>query len=151
MDRIVCKVTREASPEPYGKPITGPLDVAVATRRIVETFEEEALDSPSEMFAVFHLDAQNHVKGWEIVTRGILDASLIHPREVFRSAIVRNAASLIVAHNHPSGNPEPSSEDLKVTRQLSDAGHTLGIPVLDHVIVAPGNQCTSMAGRGCLA
>ena len=151
MDRIICKVAREASPEPYGTPITGPFDVADAARAVAATFEAESLDSPVEMFAVFHLNSQNHVTGWEIVTQGILDASLIHPREVFRSAILRNAAALIVAHNHPSGTTEPSPEDLKVTRQLAEAGDLIGIPLLDHVIVGHGNEFATLAGRGALA
>ncbi len=151
MDRIICKVAREASPEPYGEKIEGPADVADAARIVAHTLATEAADSPAEMFAVFHLSAQNHVIGWEVVTRGLLDCSLIHPREVFRSAIVRNAAALIVAHNHPSGQTEPSAEDLKVTRQLSEAGHTLGIPVLDHIIIGHDERFSSMAGRGVLA
>ena len=70
------------------------------------------------------------------LTRGILDASLIHPREVFRMAVQEAAAALILVHNHPSGDPTPSPEDRAVTRQMVAAGRTLGIPVLDHVIVA---------------
>ncbi len=70
------------------------------------------------------------------MTRGILDASLVHPREVFRLAVGEGAAGVILVHNHPSGDPTPSEEDRLVTRQLADAGRTLAIPVLDHVIVA---------------
>jgi len=151
MDRIICKVAREASPAPYGEKIEGPVDVADAALIVAGTLATDAADSPVEMFAVFHLNAQNHVIGWEVVTRGLLDCSLIHPREVFRSAIVRNAAALIVAHNHPSGETEPSPEDLKVTRQLAEAGQTLGIPVLDHIIIGHDERFSSMAGRGVLA
>jgi DNA repair protein RadC len=100
-----------------------------------------------EEFHVLLLNAQNAPMGRRQVTRGILDASLIHPREVFRTAILNNAAALVLVHNHPSGNPEPSGEDLRVTRLLVKAGHGLGIPVLDHVIIGAG-RFVSLAGRG---
>ena len=84
-----------------------------------------------------------------LITRGILDASLIHPREVLREAIVESAAAVILVHNHPSGNPSPSAEDREVTRQLSAAGRTVGIPVLDHVIIA-GEAFRSLAQDGLM-
>jgi DNA repair protein RadC len=84
-----------------------------------------------------------------LVTRGILDAALIHPREVFREAIVESAAGVILVHNHPSGDPSPRREDRVVTRQLAAAGSAVGIPVLDHVILG-GGSFVSMAERGGL-
>ncbi|RMH19699.1 MAG: hypothetical protein D6701_04630, partial [Gemmatimonadetes bacterium] len=95
-----------------------------------------------EEFHALLLDTQHRVLREVRVTRGILDASLIHPREVFREAIVEGAAALILVHNHPSGDPQPSAEDRAVTRQLRSAGETLGIPVLDHVVVAAGGWRT---------
>lgn len=124
------------------EPITGPRDVH-------SMFAPGLAHLPHEEFHVLLLDAQNAPICQRQVTRGILDASLIHPREVFRDAIVLRAAALILVHNHPSGNPDPSAEDLKVTRQLSSAGDHLGIPVLDHIIVA-GKDFSSLAGRGCM-
>jgi len=88
-----------------------------------------------EHFCVFFLDTQNRITGKEIVSIGTLNTSLIHPRECFRTAIVKNCCSVIVAHNHPSGSLEPSDEDLAVTKRLKDAGKILGIEILDHVIV----------------
>jgi len=89
-----------------------------------------------EVFWVLLLNARNRLKADpQEITRGILDASLIHPREVFRRAIRHAAAAVILAHNHPSGDPAPSAEDLKVTRQIVEAGRVVGIPVLDHVIL----------------
>jgi len=88
-----------------------------------------------EHFCVLFLDTQNRVAGKQIVSVGTLNSSLIHPRECFRSAIVRNCCSILIAHNHPSGSLEPSLEDLAVTKRLVDAGKLLGIDVLDHVIV----------------
>ena len=123
-------------------PITGPDDVH-------DLFAPTLGHLAHEEFHVLLLNSQNCPICQRQVTRGILDASLIHPREVFRDAIVLRAAALILVHNHPSGNPEPSQEDLKVTRQLSAAGEQLGIPVLDHIIVA-GRTFASLAGRGCL-
>ncbi len=88
-----------------------------------------------EYFCVFFLDTQNKITGKEVISIGTLNASLIHPRETFRTAILKNCCSVIVAHNHPSGSLEPSDEDLAVTKRLKDAGKLLGIEVLDHVIV----------------
>lgn len=95
-------------------------------------------DLPQEEFHALLLNAQHRLLRTVLVTRGILDASLIHPREVFRAAVVEGAAALILVHNHPSGDPTPSGEDRAVTRQLARAGRTLGIHVLDHVVVGDG-------------
>ena len=102
-----------------------------------------------EHFCVFFLDTQNQITGREIISVGTLNASLIHPRETFRTAILRNCASVIVAHNHPSGGLEPSAEDLNVTSRLADAGRLIGIAVLDHVIVT-AESYTSFKERGLL-
>ena len=123
-------------------PITGPQDVH-------EIFAPSLAHLGHEEFHVLLLNSQNGPICQRQVTRGILDASLIHPREVFRDAIVLGAAALILVHNHPSGNPDPSAEDVRVTRQLASAGEQLGIPVLDHIIVA-GDDFSSLAGRGCM-
>lgn len=106
-------------------------------------------DLLQEEFHALLLNTQHRVIRDHLVTRGILDASLIHPREVFRGAIVESAAGVILVHNHPSGDPSPSSEDRSVTRQLLSAGETLGIPVLDHVIIGEGRY-VSMAQEGGL-
>lgn len=95
-------------------------------------------DLPQEEFHALLLNTQHRVLREFLVTRGILDASLVHPREVFRPAIVENAAGVVLVHNHPSGDPTPSWEDRLVTRQLVEAGRAIGIPVLDHVIVGEG-------------
>ena len=88
-----------------------------------------------EHFCVFFLDTQNRIIGRETVSIGTLNASLVHPRECFRTAILKNSAAVIFIHNHPSGSLEPSNEDIAVTRRLVDAGKLLGIEVLDHVII----------------
>lgn len=96
--------------------------------------------SKKEHFAVFFLDARNQEIKREIISVGTLSANLVHPREVFEPAIVHSAAHLIIAHNHPSGNPEPSKEDIEVTKRLKEAGTLLGIEVLDHVVVSKGTH-----------
>ena len=95
-------------------------------------------DLPHEEFRVLLLNTQHAVLREVTVTRGILDGSIVHPREVFRSAIAEAAAAIVLVHNHPSGDPTPSAEDRSVTRQLADAGTLVGIPVLDHVVIGDG-------------
>ncbi len=89
-----------------------------------------------EHFVGFYLNSRNMVLRREIISIGSLNASIVHPREVFHPAIAVSAASLILAHNHPSGDPTPSEEDLAITRRLVEAGRIIGIDVLDHVVVA---------------
>lgn len=91
-----------------------------------------------EALFVLTLDGRHRLTGCQRVSEGTLTTSLVHPREVFAVAIRAAAAAIIVAHNHPSGDPEPSAEDLEVTRRLSDSGKLLGIPLLDHVVVGQG-------------
>lgn len=95
-------------------------------------------DLPHEEFRVLLLNTQHAVLREVTVTRGILDGSIVHPREVFRQAIAEAAAAVLLVHNHPSGDPAPSPEDRTVTRQLLGAGELVGIPVLDHVIIGDG-------------
>lgn len=114
-----------------GDRVRGPADVH---RRLGSLLR----DLPQEEFHALLLNAQHRVLRTVLITRGILDASLIHPREVFRPAVTEGAAAIILVHNHPSGDPTPSVEDRAVTRQLARAGRTLGIPVLDHVVVGDG-------------
>lgn len=107
-------------------------------------------DLPHEELHVLYLSTKNEILGSMLVTRGTLDASLVHPREVFRGAILLPCANIIVVHNHPTGDPTPSTEDRTVTRQLCAAGRTLGIDVLDHVIVGNGDRYVSLAESGLL-
>ena len=102
-----------------------------------------------EHFVGFYLNARNQLLVRELVSVGSLSASIVHPREVFAPAIARGAAGVIVAHNHPSGDPEPSPEDVAVTRRLADAGTLLGIELLDHVVVAE-RGFVSLKARGHL-
>lgn len=95
-------------------------------------------DLRQEEFHALLLNARHRVVREVLVTRGIVDAAPIHPREVFRPAVSEGASGVILVHNHPSGDPTPSPEDRAVTRQLAEAGRALGIPILDHVVVGRG-------------
>jgi DNA repair protein RadC len=132
----------QAEPEEELPIIRSPEDVA---RCMVPLLRDRA----HEVFYVLLLDAKNALRSRVEITKGTLNASLVHPREVFKVAIDHRAASIIVVHNHPSGNPDPSREDAEVTRQLAEAGRIVGIPLHDHIIVA-GERFTSLAEKGML-
>ncbi len=98
-------------------------------------FCKDMKDASQEMFTVICLNARNRIISRQLVSLGIQDSSLVHPREVFRAAILQNSAAVVLVHNHPSGDPSPSAEDIKMTRQLVQAGQIIGIKVLDHIII----------------
>jgi len=125
-----------------GMPLRGPRDVAAA-------YAPRLQDAPVEEFHVAILDAQHRLERDVLITRGLLNSSLVHPREVFREAIAERAAAVILVHNHPSGDPTPSAEDRAVTEQLVAAGRLLDIPVHDHVIIGRGRY-VSFAEAGLL-
>jgi DNA repair protein RadC len=97
--------------------------------------KEFLADADREAFVALCVSTRNDLLGYNVVSVGSVNASIVHPREVFKAAVLLNAASLIIAHNHPSGDPAPSREDREVTRAISDAGRVLDIPLHDHVIV----------------
>jgi DNA repair protein RadC len=101
-----------------------------------------------EYFLMATLDARNQVKHAEVIAIGCLTGSLIHPREVFVSAIKRSAAAIILSHNHPSGDPTPSPEDVQLNERLAEAGRILGIKCLDHVICAEGGYVSLFERHG---
>jgi DNA repair protein RadC len=101
---------------------------------IYEVFKDSA-KLAQETFSIATLNAKNKIIGEHLITIGIVNSSLVHPRECFRPAILDGATSIILSHNHPSGDTTPSSEDIKITRQLISAGEILGIKVIDHVII----------------
>lgn len=136
---------RRAAAEPgrSSTRIRGPRDVH---RRLGPALR----DLRQEEFWALYLDTQNRVLEERRITVGLLDVSLIHPREVFRPALALPARSVLLVHNHPSGDPEPSAEDVEVTRQLVAAGELLGLPVRDHVVLGDGRY-VSLMERGLLA
>ena len=104
---------------------------------------------PVETFGLLALDARHRLRREAVVSVGCLTASLVHPREVFQEAVVSRAAALVLFHNHPSGDPEPSAEDLALTRRLAAAGSLMGIEVLDHLVLGAGRY-VSLKERGVL-
>ena len=125
-----------------GIPVRGPRDVH-------QIFGPRLQDLPVEEFHVAVLDSQHRLERDVTVTRGLLNSSLVHPREVFREAIAENAAAIILVHNHPSGDPTPSPDDRITTEQLVQAGRVLDIPVQDHIIIGRGRYL-SFAEAGLL-
>lgn len=153
----------------------GSKEECTLVRRVVSRFEDVVCESPelgglygahakaagavagllrplleqetAERFVALLLNGKHRVMGFADVSRGTLTASLVHPREVFAPALRELAAALIVAHNHPSGDPEPSQEDIEVTKRLGEAGSILGIPLLDHIIVGGRGSFTSLRER----
>lgn len=97
-------------------------------------------DTDREQFIVMLLDRKNRLIGINTVSIGSLTASIVHPREVFKPAILANAAAMVLGHNHPSGDPQPSMEDRSMTWRLVEAGKVLGIDVLDHIVIGDGSQ-----------
>ncbi len=106
-------------------------------------------DLRKEVFKVLLLNRANRLIKEVFISEGTLDASIVHPREVFREALLEHAAGIILIHNHPSGNPSPSEEDLRITKQLVEAGRILGIRVFDHIILA-GEDYRSLADEGSI-
>ena len=93
-----------------------------------------------ESFQVLTLDSKNRLLSRHLISLGILDTALVHPREVFCAAITDRAAAVVLVHNHPSGDPTPSAEDVRITKQLNDAGKIIGIKVLDHVVIGRATE-----------
>lgn len=148
--KIVCEtpvykvmLVQDSALPVSNKCIRGPEDAA----KIVNDYLKGA---DREHFVGLYLNSANALIAIHTVSVGTLNSSLVHPREVFKLALMVNAASVIVAHNHPSGNAEPSQEDLAVTKQLVEAGKILGIPIHDHLITTCGTQYTSLAERGLI-
>lgn len=110
---------------------------------------EEMRNLDREHFRALLLNAKNQVIGREIISIGTLNSSTVHPRELFKNAIKRSAAALILAHNHPSGDPDPSREDIEVTRRLLEAGQIIGIEILDHLIIGD-SKFTSFKAKGLI-
>ena len=122
--------------------LSGPQDAA-------DLLMEEMRHLREEHFVVLFLNTKNHVIGRDTISVGSLNTSIVHPREVFKAAIRRNSASILCAHNHPSGDPAPSSEDILLTRRLRDAGELVGIELLDHIVIGD-RRFVSLKESGCL-
>lgn len=132
---------RVSSTTPETRPvIQGPEQAAQLVMENLKNLDRET-------FHIICLNTKNQVVKTEMISKGSLDSSLVHPREVFKTAISRSAAAVILVHNHPSGDPSPSPEDLKITRRLVEVGELVGIEVLDHLIIGQ-NSYVSLKERG---
>lgn len=116
----------------HGEKLTTPAQVPEAFRALVG-------DIDREYFVAFLLDGKNRIVSCNIVSVGSLNQAIVHPRETFKAAVLANAAAIIVSHNHPTGDPTPSREDIELTRRLKNVGEVIGIPVIDHIIVGDGS------------
>lgn len=117
-------------------------------RDAIELFLTFLDETDREQFILLCLNTKNEPTAMHTVSVGSLDASIVHPREIYKAAILANSSSIIVCHNHPSGDPTPSREDINVTKMLKEAGELLGIPVLDHIIVGSEGAYYSLKERG---
>jgi DNA repair protein RadC len=126
--RIISEASIDEKQKLNSKPVITPDEIAEQVRAKVADFNKE-------QFLVVSFDTRQKIIGIDNISTGTVNASLVHPRETFSSAIKRHAASVIAAHNHPSGDVEPSEEDIKITKRLSEAGKIIGIELLDHIIV----------------
>jgi DNA repair protein RadC len=148
--RVVCEtpvykvmLVQDASVPIPNRCVRAPEDAAKIVRDYLRGVDREH-------FVGLYLNTANNLITIHTVSVGTLNSSLVHPREVFKLALMVNAASVIVSHNHPSGNAEPSQEDIAITKQLVEAGKILGVPIYDHVIVTEANGFTSFAERGLI-
>jgi DNA repair protein RadC len=116
---------------------------------VIRSVKNKLKGKKKEHFLVLSLDTRNHPIDTQIISIGSLDSSIVHPREVFKEAISASAASVIFIHNHPSGDPEPSEDDIRLTKRLIEVGEILGIEVLDHIIICD-NIYLSMKSRKLL-
>ena len=139
---VVERKVRQIWQDVCSEPLTSPNEVLA----YLDTLDIASADR--EVFIVLHLDTRNRVVAHETTSVGSQNASLVHPREVFKAAILKGATSIILAHNHPSGDPAPSKEDIDLTHRLAEAGGLMGIQVLDHVVVAPPGESVSMKELG---
>jgi len=115
----------------------------------IKSVKNQLKGKKKEHFLVLSLDTRNHLINIQTISIGSLDSSIVHPREVFKEAISSTAASVIFVHNHPSGDPTPSEDDIKLTKRLVEAGEILGIEVLDHIIICDKDYI-SMKSRNLL-
>ena len=137
------RVTKESSGRyDVNKKIQSPEDVYSVVQKVIK-----ASEYPEENLWLITLNTKNNITGIFTVSTGSLNASIVHPREVFKRAMLQNAASIIICHNHPSGDATPSTEDINITKRLHEAGEILGIKLLDH-IVAGDNSYTSLKEKG---
>lgn len=141
---VKCQIVKEKTMTYDFKTISTPADAVGIIKAYIGNPDREN-------FVLACLDTRNNITAINTVSIGNLNSSITHPREIFKVAILANSASIIVAHNHPTGDPTPSQEDLRITKRIVDAGNILGIQVLDHIIVSDdGEQYVSLKEKGLM-
>ncbi|MBC3898514.1 DNA repair protein RadC [Acetobacterium malicum] len=143
INMISLKIVKEGSILYDVRRLSTPSEAAGLGKRFLEDLDREQV-------IVCCLDNKNQPVSINVVSVGTLNSSLVHPREVFKTAILSNAASIILFHNHPSGDPEPSQEDINITTRIKDAGGILGIELLDHIIIGSNDTFLSLKEKGIM-
>lgn len=143
VDIVAIKMVKEGSILYTNRKINSSSDAA-------SLGNEFLYDADREKLLVCSLNTKNQPLTINIASEGSLNSSIVHPREVFKAAILSNAASIIIYHNHPSGDATPSSEDINITSRLKNAGNIIGIELLDHIIIGSGGSFCSLKERGLL-
>lgn len=138
------KMVKEDTVEYSNTTIKSPVDIAALSRDIMGLHE-----AAEENFVIVCLNKKNKVIGVHTISVGSLDTSIVHPREVFKAALLNNASAILLIHNHPSGDPEPSRADIGTTHRLVNAGNILGVAVLDHVVIGD-NRYKSLKEEGLM-
>jgi len=139
------KMVKEESVQYGTKMIKSPMEISTIACDLMEMHE-----MAEENFIIICLNTKNYIAGIHTISVGSLNASIVHPREVFKAAMLNNASSIILLHNHPSGDSSPSQEDITTTQRLIDGGNVLGIKVLDHVVIGSKFRYTSFKEQGLM-
>ncbi len=142
--QAVCELARR-----FGIETMRPGDRYTSSTEVYQHFHERLRDRRKEVFIALLLDSKNRVLREVQISEGSLTASIVHPREVFAPVVRESAAAVLFVHNHPSGDPTPSREDLEITTRLREAGELMGVRVLDHIIIGSG-QYVSFVDRGLM-
>lgn len=140
---VSLKMVKEGSILYHVRKLSSPSDAAGLGRKFLD-------EADREQVIVCCLDNKNQPVSVNIVSMGTVNSSLVHPREVFKTAVLSNAASIILFHNHPSGDPEPSQEDINITDRIKEAGKILGIELLDHIIIGSENRFISFKEKNMI-
>lgn len=143
MTKIVNEIIRKAIVEVENKPflqVKETIGESVSSPQLVADMMEEEAKADREYFWILHLNTANKLIEKELITIGTLNSAIVHPREVFKKAIINGAASILTVHNHPGNQNKPSNEDLKTWDNLEEAGKIIGISVIDHLIITPSGM-----------
>lgn len=143
VDIVTIKMVKEKSIKYENRKITSPSDAETLCRNFLENSDREQLIAIS-------LDTKNQPTNINVVSIGSLNSSIVHPREVFKLAILSNANSIIIAHNHPSGDATPSREDINITKRLKECGELIGINLIDHIIIGDDERFVSLKEKGII-